>query len=97
MVWSYWHQGFDSARLFTRLCLENKRRVAEASGWNFIMLNRTNVGDYLNATQLEEVYQQLPEPTVQKRADLIRLMLMIKYGGMWLDADAHLTRPLSWA
>lgn len=33
---------------------------------------------------------------VQIKADLIRMMLLFKYGGMWMDANTFLVRDLSW-
>lgn len=33
---------------------------------------------------------------VQIRADLIRMMLLYKYGGMWMDANTFFLRDLTW-
>ena len=30
-------------------------------------------------------------------ADILRLMLMIEHGGMWMDARTYFLRDLSWA
>ena len=31
-----------------------------------------------------------------KQADLLRILLMRKYGGMWIDATSYMPRDLSW-
>jgi mannosyltransferase OCH1-like enzyme len=33
---------------------------------------------------------------VQIRVDLIRMMLLYKYGGMWMDANTFFFRDLAW-
>jgi len=33
---------------------------------------------------------------VQLKADLIRMMLLYKYGGMWMDANTFFVRDLAW-
>ena len=40
---------------------------------------------------------QLPDPSPQKKADLLRLMLLKDYGGMWIDANSYfVSSNLSW-
>ena len=97
IIWNWWDKGYDSAKLFTKLCFENKRRTAEASGWEFRLLNGSTLGNYLNMTLFNEVKAKLPEKKPPKIANLVRLMLMMKYGGMWIDSDSYFLRDLSWA
>jgi mannosyltransferase OCH1-like enzyme len=33
---------------------------------------------------------------VQLRADILRMMLLYKYGGMWMDANSIFLRSLEW-
>lgn len=44
-------------------------------------------------TTLPQKYKQI---SVQKKADVIRLVLLEKYGGTWLDSTIYLSQPLNW-
>lgn len=33
---------------------------------------------------------------VQLKADIIRMLLLFKYGGMWMDANSIFLRNLTW-
>lgn len=33
---------------------------------------------------------------VQLKADILRMLLLDKYGGMWMDANSVFTNDLSW-
>jgi hypothetical protein len=83
-VWVYW-QG-DRA-VYIDLCIATIRKYSV--GLNFTLLSDQNVREYL---KLPEVYSKL---SVVHRADYLRVALLHKYGGMWLDADTIVLKPLS--
>lgn len=95
-MWSYWDTGFENAELFTQLCLENQRRAAEASGWEYRLLSMDTIGEYLDMEVFQQNYERLELKYPPHVADLIRLMLLKKYGGLWMDASSYLARDLSW-
>lgn len=33
---------------------------------------------------------------IQIKADILRYLLIIKYGGLWIDINSYLLRNLSW-
>lgn len=55
-----------------------------------MVLNENNVHNYIT---LPEVNGSLPKSNV---ADIIRLLLLKKYGGVWMDASIFLTEGLEW-
>jgi hypothetical protein len=32
-LWTFWDSGFDSAKLFTRMCINNMAYYSSISGW----------------------------------------------------------------
>lgn len=90
-VWTCWLQGFDHAPAMVQVCQESMRRYI--TGREIIQLTYENYKDYVT----------LPEHIVRKYergqippalfADLLRLEVLIQYGGTWMDATMLCTEP----
>ena len=90
-VWTCWLQGFDNAPAMVKACQESMRRYL--TGREIIQLTYENYKDYVT----------LPEHIVRKYergqippalfADLLRLEVLIQYGGTWMDATMLCTEP----
>lgn len=88
-VWICWLQGMDQAPLLVKRCYESIRRSLPNK--KIILVDEENIYDYV----------VLPDYIVDKRkqgkignahfSDLIRLELLIKYGGYWIDATVLCT------
>lgn len=83
-VWICWFQGIDQAPALVQKCYQSvKKNMADK---DVILLTTENMFDYI----------QLPPFIVEKwktgviththMTDLMRLELLIRYGGLWLDA-----------
>jgi len=86
LIWSYW-SGKKS------MCAEacrNSWNIHE-SGFTIAILSRETVRDYL--PDFPVLSDDTPE---QKVSNLIRLMLLERYGGIWIDYSTLLTKPLNW-
>ncbi|BCN29019.1 capsular polysaccharide synthesis protein [Anaeromicropila herbilytica] len=88
-VWFCWLQGINEAPEVVKRCLESIRRNMKDK--NIIILDQNNIFDYI----------ELPDYIMEKwRAgiignahfsDLIRLELLIRHGGLWIDATVFCT------
>ena len=87
-VWFCWLQGMDEAPELVRACLESiKRNVTE----NVVVVDERNYTEYV----------ALPDYVVEKYrkgripgalfSDMLRLELLIKYGGTWIDSTVLAT------
>ena len=82
-LWFCWLQGIENAPELVKKCLESQR---EAFGEEVTVLDESNYTDYVT----------LPDYIVEKRkkgyipsalfSDMLRLELLIRYGGTWIDA-----------
>ena len=89
IIWQYWAQGYDDVPPVVRQCLVSVENYA--AGYTLVRLTDENLSEYLD----------LPEFVRQKRivfsraffSDLLRLMLLRTYGGIWLDATVFLSAP----
>lgn len=86
-IWAYWN-GSQPPWLVQR-CLDSWAFFNP--GFSIRLLNDGILADYL--PQVPQELQALP---VAKRSDWIRLELLHRYGGIWLDASTILTQSLDW-
>lgn len=86
IVWTYW-SGKSSA------CAEACQKSWDVykSGFLINRLDDRSVKKYL--PDFPDVSHDVP---VQLVSDLIRLMLLERYGGIWMDFSTLITRPLDW-
>lgn len=60
------------------------------SKWNIILLNRNTIYKLIPKKHFPEKYQKLQ---IQAKTDWIRLYLLKKYGGLWLDISIVINDP----
>ena len=90
IIWQYWAQGYDNVPQVVRECLDSVDKYA--ADYTIIRLTDENLSEYLG----------LPSFVQQKRnlysrahfADLLRLLLLKTYGGIWMDATLFLSQPI---
>ena len=88
-IWSYWHSVQPDA--FVERCIANWR--AQCPGFEVQVLNQQTVREHVPPADWPEGFERL-DPV--KQSDWIRLYLVTRFGGYWLDATVLLTRPIDW-
>jgi hypothetical protein len=89
-IWTYWDQGETAAPELVQLCWESWRRRNPDS--HLVIVDRGSVckhGDLPYKIDLSR-----PDLTVQKISDLVRLDLLSRHGGVWVDATLYCSEPL---
>lgn len=82
IIWRYWETGWDTIKWPLE---EITQSVAHyAADWEVRDLDKDSVTKYI------DLPAKLWELPVQVRSDAIRIMLLSKYGGVWLDATVFL-------
>ncbi|POR12714.1 capsular polysaccharide synthesis protein [Diaphorobacter sp. LR2014-1] len=87
IIWAYWNGA--TPPLLVRRCFDNWRRLHPH--FEIRTLDERSVLQYLPA-----IPPALDGASPAKRADWIRLELLSRHGGIWLDASTILTQPLDW-
>lgn len=92
LMWSYW-QVMENAKAsslldFIGLCKESFTRLNP--DWEVRVLDQNSVWRFVNRTDLPEAFDKL---SIQHQSDAIRLALLVRYGGVWLDASTLLLKP----
>ncbi len=92
IIWVCWLQGLESAPTLVRACHASVERwLVKGDGYKLVFLDGKNWREYV----------ELPEYIIKKWnegkipaalfSDLLRLELLIKYGGTWMDATILVT------
>lgn len=90
IIWQYWAQGFDSLPQVVRECMES---VDKFSGeYKVIRLSDPDLEEYLDIP--EYIAQKRDKMTVAHFSDILRVLLLNTYGGVWIDATVMLTCPI---
>ena len=95
IIWQYWAQGYEDVPEVVKTSLESVDKFAV--GYTIVRLTDANLSEYLD----------LPEFVQEKRkvfsraffSDLLRLVLLKTYGGIWMDSTILMTGPIppKWA
>ncbi|MFU8928254.1 capsular polysaccharide synthesis protein [Acinetobacter puyangensis] len=85
-IWIYWDS--DRPNCLVDLCIQRVRSVL--FDFEIHVLNKDNISNYLD---LPDFNKELPLANI---SDYIRLALLSKYGGIWMDASIFLNEDLKW-
>ena len=89
IIWQYWHQGKENAPLLIQKCFESVEKFESDKKIN--VLSFDTIKDYV---ELPQKYYNLLESKkipIAIFSDVLRLYLLEKYGGCWVDATIYLT------
>lgn len=89
IIWTYWHS--ERPPKVVDLCMRNW--VRHNPDYTLNALHAGNIDRYIEAGELPEGFAQLPE---YRKADWLRIALVRRYGGFWLDASMFLNQSLEW-
>lgn len=87
VIWTYWHSS--ELPLTVQRCIESWRKYNP--DFDIRVLNDGNLKSFLS-----DVPEAIDQVHLTKKADWIRLALLAKYGGVWLDSSVILTQSLAW-
>ena len=92
-VYTYWHQGLDSAPPIVRAC--TARLEPNNDGWQVETHDAESAKDIIDSIPISS--EKLSSLSHAHLSDLIRTKLLIDRGGVWVDPTVFVTRPLeSW-
>lgn len=90
-LWVFW-DGFEPE--YIKLCYKTLVKHCSNS-FNIVRLNQTNIYDYLPELKDKNMVGDMSKLIIQHKVDIYRIMLLYKYGGLYLDADIIVLKDLS--
>lgn len=83
-IWIYWAQGIESAPILVKKCIFNMKECCKE--YNINIITNDNLKEYIDIPKyiLEKVRKK--KITLTHFSDIIRVNLLAKYGGIWIDS-----------
>ena len=75
---------------FNKLCIETWYKSNPS--WQIVVLDKNTILDYLTNKDLPTTWKKIN--SYQVKAELIRVALIAKYGGVWMDSSIILKESL---
>jgi hypothetical protein len=88
IIWSYW-SGSEKP-LSVKLAIHTWKK--HNPDFYICILSESDLSTYVDINTFPKKFPKLGQ---QHKADIVRLALLEKYGGFWLDSTIFLTQPLS--
>ena len=88
-IWIFWWQGMDNAPALVKKCYQSVKENLQ--DWEIILITEQNYFKYTTFPEHIIEKQKNGNITLTHFSDLLRLELLIKYGGLWLDATVLCT------
>lgn len=88
-IWIFWYQGWDCAPYVIQRCKTSW--IQNNPGWEINLIDIKNLNKYLNINLISGKLNSL---SIAHKSDLVRLELLYKYGGVWVDASLFCLIPL---
>lgn len=88
VIWSFWHD--ENWPPLVRLCVKSWQ--IHNPRYQINILSKDTIKAFIDLSTLPQLFNTF---SMQHQADVIRLALLKRYGGYWLDSTIFLTQPLA--
>lgn len=92
-IYLLWFQGIDKAPEVVKRCIQSWKHYNEKDDWNIVILDNSNLTEYVQLDKYIDMKNKNINPTAL--SDVVRLILLTTYGGVWADATTFCNKPLS--
>jgi hypothetical protein len=89
VIWTFWDGEMPP---LVKACIDSWK--THNPEYKIIVLNKQNVQEYLPEPDLSKMRHV--NDFVQRYSDFVRIHILAKYGGIWLDSSVICQKPLSW-
>jgi len=90
-LYIYWDKGFDNAPALVKKCLETWK--TKNPTWKVHELDDSNLEQFIN---ISNFISNIKFKKISKAgySDIIRIILLSKFGGLWVDSTTYCENPL---
>lgn len=92
-IWVCWLQGEENMPEIVRICYRSL--LKHSSGKTVNLITSENLNEYIQVPDYIKRYLDKGKISRTHFADYIRIMLLAKYGGLWIDASVLVTGDIT--
>lgn len=95
IIWTFWNKNIEEAPELVQYCVEQMKHVFQINGYKVNVLSSKDILDYIDIPNyiLEKV--KSGKIGLALFSDFIRISLLEKYGGLWIDPTCYCTEKIS--
>ena len=90
-IWVCWFQGYDNAPLLVKKCIDS---IKKSTSHPINIITAENIYDYIELPKF--IYEKYEKKIISNAqfSDIIRMSLIAKYGGIWIDATVYIPKEI---
>ncbi len=92
IIWTLWWQGEKNAPPLVKACINSMKR--NANGANVIVITKDNYNNYVDIPDYIMTKREKDWISFAQFSDIIRFLLLEKYGGLWLDSTIYVAQKI---
>lgn len=92
LIWTYWNE--DPIPDFISKCIDTWRK--ENPEYTVNIVTNENLENFVGSDEAQAIKNWKYNDSPQRMSDLVRLSVLSKYGGVWLDASIICYESLDW-
>lgn len=93
VVWVFWWQELENAPKVVKKCVESMKKYC--GGREIVVISQKNYREFVTLPDYIEKKFNDKKISITHFSDILRINLLSKYGGLWLDATCLLTGNIS--
>lgn len=92
IIWCCWWQGEYNAPNLVKICINSIKK--NACGYKVVIIDKTNYNKYISLPKniIDKVENK--KISITHLSDIIRMALLSKYGGIWVDATMYVRNDI---
>lgn len=91
-IWIYWRQGLENAPEIVKKCVNSAK--CHNANRKIVILSECNINDFVQFPDFIEKKHKDGVISEAHYSDLLRIELLIQYGGVWMDATCYSTKEI---
>lgn len=86
-IWMCWFQGEDAPNMpkLNRECIKRWKELS--TDWKVNVMSAATIHNYV--PEYYDIVENSPKRNLPAKSDLLRILLLSKYGGVWADATVY--------
>ncbi len=95
IIWILWYQGYEKMPKLVKKCYNSLLKNVKSDKYKIILLDNKNIEKYVEIP--ENILEKYKEGKITNThlSDLIRILLLSQYGGIWVDSTCYFINAIN--